>query len=109
MFFSVDSKEIPNGIMVTPKGIIDANTSVKLRKNLQNILQTKPKKFIVNLEGVKRIDSSGLATLIESFQNTKKYGGIYKLIINNQVILDIFKLARLDQVFDIVSFYDDSD
>ena len=90
-----------DGKMVMPIGEIDMNTSMRLRKEFLKLHHFQPKVLFVNLERVSYIDSSGLATLIECMQEMEKYGGTLKLIISQPHILDVFKLARLDTVFQI--------
>ena len=87
--------------IVTPIGEIDMSTSVELRSTLLKILRQKPSTLIISLEKITYIDSSGLATLIECMQEMEKFKGKLKLIIAEKRILDVFKLARLDRVFDI--------
>ena len=88
---------------VIPVDDVDMTTSVELREALQKLLRRKTKKIIVSLEKVNYIDSSGLATLIECHQECNKYKGSMTLLIDNPKIMDVFKLARLDRVFDIAN------
>lgn len=87
--------------VVTPIGEVDMNTSGSLRKVLQKIVKAKEPFIVIDLNQVEYIDSSGLATIIECFQQIGQYSGKLKLVVNQQNILDVFKLARLDQIFDM--------
>lgn len=97
----IQTTDIDNGQLITPMGDIDMNTSVELRKTLQKCIKQKTGEIVVTLQKVNYIDSSGLATLIECLQESQKYGGKLKLVVEKQQILDVFKLARLDSVFKI--------
>ena len=57
--------------------------------------------FIIDLEDVKKCDSSGLSCLLlaERMEREKKKKIILQNINNN--VLDLIKIARLDRVFEI--------
>jgi len=56
---------------------------------------------LVNLSGVKYIDSSGIASLVEGYQLAKTLNMQFGLIGVSSSALQVIKLARLDKVFDI--------
>ena len=47
------------------------------------------------------MDSSGLAALIEAMQRIHAYGGRLALFGIREPVMNIFRIARLDQVFRI--------
>lgn len=63
-------------------------------------------KFIINLEAVNFIDSSGLGTLVSVFTLLKKMNGFLKISGINENIDELFKLTRLNDFFEI---YDNVD
>lgn len=101
MIWKIDLFDFAQGKIVIPEGEIDMENSGELREHLQNLVQQNIILIVVSLENVSHIDSSGLATLIECFQQTAKYGGEMRLVIDNPKILDVFKLARLDKILKI--------
>ena len=58
-------------------------------------------RVLVDLSGVKYIDSSGVASLVEAFQVAKKKGQTFALVSVNASALRVLELARLDKVFTI--------
>ena len=62
---------------------------------------------LVNLSGVKYIDSSGIASLVEGYQLAKTFNMQFGLIGVSSSALQVIKLARLDKVFDIRETVDD--
>ncbi|MEO8209407.1 MAG: STAS domain-containing protein [bacterium] len=56
--------------------------------------------FTFDLSALKSINSSGLGILISGLKNVKKSGGSLKIINANEKILNIFKLTKLDNVFE---------
>jgi anti-sigma B factor antagonist len=59
-------------------------------------------KIIVDLEQVTYLDSSGLATLLESLKNLKEYEGKMQLANVPERILKVLSLMKLDLIFDII-------
>ncbi len=80
-------------------GDIDLKHSPKLRELLQKKASAKTPKLLIDFSKVKYIDSSGLATLIEYFQSTRKYDGRVALFGMNDRVNSVFELVRLSEVF----------
>lgn len=83
------------------EGEIDLHVSPHIAATLSAAIKEKPNRLIVDLAKVTYIDSSGLATLIESMQSVEKYGGKFALTGLQETVKPIFEIARLDQVFQI--------
>ncbi len=56
---------------------------------------------LVDLSGVGYMDSSGVASLVEAYQESKKRGARFALVAVNPPALRVLELARLDRVFTI--------
>jgi len=82
-------------------GEVDLNRSVLLRETLLTVLQQKPRTLVVNLSEVGFMDSSGLATLVEALQLSRRYGGKLKLVGVQQRVRSILEISRLDRIFEI--------
>jgi len=81
------------------EGEIDLHVSPRLERALTSIIKRQPPCVVVDLSGVRFIDSSGLAVLIRALQDVQKYGGKLALSGMNENVRPIFEMARLDQVF----------
>ena len=81
------------------EGEIDLHVSPRVERALASIIKNRPRSIIVDLSGVRFIDSSGLAVLIRAMQDIQKYGGKLTLSGLNGHVRPIFEMARLDQVF----------
>lgn len=68
----VDVETLPDGSLLRPKGDVDMARSPALRIKLTEALKGKPARLVVDLSDVPYMDSSGLATLIEALQTTRK-------------------------------------
>ena len=87
--------------IVEIEGEVDLYSSPELRKVLLNLTKIKTKSILVDLQKVKYMDSSGVATLVEALQQVGKYDGKLKLANLKDAVKDVFELSRLDKVFDI--------
>ena len=85
-------------------GDIDLHRSVDLRASLLETMRQKPAAVVINMSEVGFMDSSGLATLVEALQLSRRYGGQLKLVGICQRVRSIFEISRLDKIFQI---YDD--
>ena len=63
--------------------------------------------MLVDLSAVNYIDSSGVASLVESLQMARKKGTALVLVAVSEGAMRVLKLARLDKVFTICDTIDD--
>lgn len=83
------------------EGEIDLHASPALRKELHDFIEAKAPTLAVDLAGVKYIDSSGLATLVEYVRDCKAYGGRIALFGLQPKVKMVFELVRLNELFSI--------
>jgi anti-sigma B factor antagonist len=94
---------LPDGIQVHPVGDIDLSRSPQLRLELLHLAKSNHKRLVIDLAQVPYMDSSGVATLIETLhQVQRKSGGRLILCSLQPKVLSIFEIARLNMVFTIV-------
>jgi len=106
---TVDRHEDSNAVVLSPDGDIDLSRSPDLRTQIASVQQQQPPdKLIINLSSVPYMDSSGVATLVEAMQVSRKRGGRILLCCMNDRVRSIFEIARLDMVFTIVPTLDDA-
>ncbi|MGP1271962.1 MAG: STAS domain-containing protein [Phycisphaerales bacterium] len=87
--------------VVRPVGDIDLSRSPVLREEIKKALGSKPARLVVDLAGVEYMDSSGVATLVEAMQLTKRGGHELVICSLTDRVRSIFEIARLEQVFAI--------
>jgi len=95
----VELRKLNNVAIVDCSGEVDLYSSTRLREALAKELYGDAPSVLVNMTGVSYIDSSGIATLLEGLQlskKTQKRFGLYGLQKNARSVL---RLARLDTVF----------
>ncbi len=93
--------------ILTVSGKIDAYQAIKLKDALNEVIDKGSKKIIVNLGGVKFLDSTTLGILISALKRIKKAGGEICVTKLQPSVQEIFQLTRLNKVFQI--FVDDEE
>ena len=87
--------------IISLKGEIDLQFSPALRALLQTQLKKHVPILLLDFSEVGYIDSSGLATLVEYYQQSRSHGGRIALAALNPRVRSIFDLVRLNEIFPI--------
>ena len=74
--------------------------SIALRDSVRNLSEAGKKKILLNLAGVKYIDSSGIGELIANYTTVKRQGGQLKLLNLTDRIQNLLVITKLLTVFD---------
>jgi anti-sigma B factor antagonist len=74
--------------------------TVMLRDTLQKLLAEGDRKFLVNLEAVDYIDSSGLGELVTAFTTVRNQQGQLKLLNLTRRVRDLLQITKLLTVFE---------
>ncbi len=87
--------------------ILDMNGSVRmgegaisLRNSIRGLVDRGKKKILLNLGGVKNIDSSGIGELIANYTTISRDNGQLKLLNLTDKIRDLLVITKLLTVFD---------
>ena len=87
--------------------ILDMNGSVRmgegaisLRNSIRGLIDQGKKKILLNLNGVKNIDSSGIGELIANYTTVSRDGGQLKLLNLTEKIQNLLVITKLLTVFD---------
>ena len=81
--------------------IIGSPESVEINKNLTQYLEEGSLKFVIDLSKVEIMNSSGLGILIAGLTAIKKSNGSLKVAGANNHIQQLFKVTKLDSVFEL--------
>ncbi|HET6976620.1 MAG TPA: STAS domain-containing protein [Pyrinomonadaceae bacterium] len=76
------------------------DSSVALRESVRNLADQGKKKLLLNLAGVKYIDSSGIGELIANYTTVRSQGGQLKLLNLTDRIQNLLVITKLLTVFD---------
>jgi len=92
------SETLGDIVIVRLKGEVDLSWSQQVRRTILDALGTSGK-VGVELSQVSYIDSSGIAALVEGFQNARTKGRKFGLVASSSAVMSVLQLARLDKVF----------
>ena len=88
--------------LVFVKGEVDLSTSPGLRSKILELFKGEtPKTILIDLQEVVHMDSSGIATLVEGLQASRKNNSAFVLCGVAGVVKSVFEIANLDKVFEI--------
>ncbi|HEY4056858.1 MAG TPA: STAS domain-containing protein [Kofleriaceae bacterium] len=87
--------------VLTVRGSLDINTAPALAEEIDKIIEAKPGKVSVDLSPLELIDSSGVAALVKLYKGIRSSGGNIGFTGAKDQPLAIFKLLRMDRVFDL--------
>jgi len=76
------------------------DSSVHLRESVRNLADQGKIKLLLNLAGVKYIDSTGIGELIANYTTVKRQGGQLKLLNLTDRIQNLLVITKLLTVFD---------
>jgi anti-sigma B factor antagonist len=92
------SETLGDYVLVRLKGEVDLSWSQQVRRAILDALGGSAK-VGVELSQVSYIDSSGIAALVEGFQNARSKGQQFGLVAASASVMSVLQLARLDRVF----------
>jgi anti-anti-sigma factor len=81
-------------------GVLDAMTVPNIRRTIDAIVSERRKVVTVELSTLRLIDSSGVGIIVSLYKRCKAYGGEVRISGLKDQPLAIFKLLRLDRVFE---------
>lgn len=90
-----------NETTLTIRGSLDINTAPALAEEIDRIVAGRPTKVLVDLGALDLIDSSGVAALVKLYKGVRGGGGAVTISGARDQPLAIFKLLRMDKVFNL--------
>ena len=83
-------------------GDVDLYNVGELKETVFNLLDTEDvQSLILDMKGINYMDSSGIGALVAGQKKIKSKGGKFALMSLKEEVLNILKLATLDQFFKI--------
>jgi anti-sigma B factor antagonist len=83
------------------RGSLDINSAPALSEEIDKIVAARPPKVLVDLATLDLIDSSGVAALVKLYKGVRNNGGAMTIAGARDQPLAIFKLLRMDKVFNL--------
>lgn len=88
---------------ITISGEFDSLTAPEVRATFEEIAEKRPTKVVLDLLNLRLIDSSGVGAIVSLFKRVKAVGGKFEVTNLHGQPRSIFKVLRLDKVFNIGS------
>ena len=73
---------------------------VQLKRKIDELIEAKQTKLVLNLANVPYMDSGGLGEIVRSYTTVKRAGGDLKLLNATKRISDLLTITKLITVFD---------
>lgn len=87
--------------------ILDAVMIEKMGASLKALVDSEPRtRFVLDFTGVNYLSSSALGMLISLQKKIAMKGGQLKLSGIRESIMEVFRITKLDEVFDIYKTHD---
>jgi anti-sigma B factor antagonist len=96
-----DVQRSDTGTTLAIRGSLNINTAPALAEEIDKIIATKEKRVTVELGELDLIDSSGVAALVKLYKGVRHSGGNVTMTGTRDQPLAIFKLLRMDKVFNL--------
>ncbi len=74
---------------------------VQLKRKIDELIERKDTKLVLNLEQVPYMDSGGLGEIVRSYTTVTRAGGSLKLLHATKRISDLLTITKLITVFEI--------
>jgi anti-sigma B factor antagonist len=82
-------------------GSLDAMTAPELLPTIDRLVGERRPRILVDISGLELIDSSGVAAIVALYKRTRAHGGKVSVRGARDQPLAIFRLLRMDRVFDL--------
>jgi anti-sigma B factor antagonist len=99
-----------NNITVVKFNNIDrfnALISEPVKEDLKSFFNTPGTRMILNLEGIKYIDSSGFGVFLSLLKTAANNKGVFKICGISSEVMELFKLLQLHNVFTLYKSLDE--
>jgi len=98
----ISTRQSGSTTIVDVTGDIDLYNSPEVRKVLLGALRdSRAPRVIVNLQAVRYIDSSGVASLVEGLKVSRDLGSRFALVGLSPAAREVLELSRLIKVFEV--------
>ncbi len=101
MGFAVKSTDLSDVAVVAVSGEVDIHTAPEFRSAVLAPAAAAPGRLVVDLTALDFIDSTGLGVLVAARQHAHDHGIHFTLVCPRDRVLKVFRITRLDKVFDI--------
>lgn len=94
-------KEENDVVVVKLVGNLDTNTAPEAEETINQWLEKKSKKMVINLEESKYISSAGLRVFLATAKKMTAAGGAVKFCSPNEVVKEILDISGFSTILDV--------
>jgi anti-anti-sigma factor len=87
--------------ILQPEGILDGAKANDIRRQVSDMVSTGTNVVLIDLAGVREMDSGGLGGLVAALKVIKTVGGNLYLCSLAEPVKRLFTLANMDRVFKV--------
>ena len=87
-------------VAAVPVEELDASNSSDFKRDIAPVLQANAK-LVLDLSGLRFVDSSGLGAMLSCLRQLSAKGGDLKLCGMSRQVRSLFELVRMHRIFDI--------
>jgi anti-sigma B factor antagonist len=87
--------------VVQAHGVLDYATAPQLRQLLQQLLDDRPGRVVLDFTEISLMDSSGLGTLVLMFKAFREHGGRLSLAAAQPLVRSVLTFTSVDRVIDV--------
>jgi anti-sigma B factor antagonist len=98
---TVSTRNDPACSIVAVSGDVDISTSPDLREALAGVLAAGARAIVVDMSGVRFIDSTGLGVLVGTYTSVRNAGGRLALVNDHAAVLKVLSITALDEVLNV--------
>ena len=104
----IEERQDGDVLIVKPgEQALDAYAAASFREHLAANIQRGNCKIVLDLETVSFLDSTGLGAIVSSLKRLDS-NGIMVICNVGEMVMDVFRLTRMDRVFPIVRSLDEA-
>ncbi len=107
MFWQIEEKP-PATILRFTIDTLNTTNSADVKTEFLGLMADGEKNLVVDLSGIKKIDSSGIGALLFGKRQAASQNGAFILISVSPVVMKLLKIGMLDRVFDIYDSEEDA-
>ncbi|TDX51176.1 SpoIIAA-like anti-anti-sigma regulatory factor [Orenia marismortui] len=96
-------KKINNSLIIRLEGEFDLHTADHFKEKLEEKINDTIRNIILNLDGIKFIDSSGLGAILGTYKRITKTGGSLAMVKVTPQVERIFELSGILKIIKIYS------
>ncbi len=101
MDLTLTTSKVSGRAVVSVEGEVDVYSAPQLRDRLAELLASGERDLVVDLSGVRFLDSTGIGTLVAALNGAAEVGGTLCLVCDQDRILKLFRITGLDAAFTI--------